>query len=166
MPAALPIPASGSTLSKAFCAASTASMLPSAQPRICSSTDSFVTPIPVNSTSLFLDGQEIQLLALKNGESAHATAVWIPGSRADLAYNKVSVVAGGSPPRLVGNTGSSGETQAGTSLSRARSGGRARGDSCRPCIHTRIHGRHCGPGHQGTGDGYTKSGLIRIIRYQ
>jgi glyoxylase-like metal-dependent hydrolase (beta-lactamase superfamily II) len=47
----------------------------------------------VNSTSLFLDGQEIQLLSLKDGESAHATAVWIPGSRAliagDLAYNKV-----------------------------------------------------------------------------
>lgn len=55
--------------------------------------DSFVTPKPVNSTSLFLDGQEIQLLSLKDGESAHATAVWIPGSRAliagDLAYNNV-----------------------------------------------------------------------------
>ncbi|HEV8644249.1 MAG TPA: MBL fold metallo-hydrolase [Burkholderiales bacterium] len=55
--------------------------------------DSFVTPKPVNSTSLFVDGQEIQLLPLKDGESAHATAVWIPGSRAliagDLAYNNV-----------------------------------------------------------------------------
>jgi glyoxylase-like metal-dependent hydrolase (beta-lactamase superfamily II) len=55
--------------------------------------DSFVTPKPVNSTSLFLDGQEIQLLSLRDGESAHATVVWIPGSRAliagDLAYNKV-----------------------------------------------------------------------------
>jgi glyoxylase-like metal-dependent hydrolase (beta-lactamase superfamily II) len=55
--------------------------------------DSFVTPEPVNSTSLFLDGQEIQLLSLKDGESVHATAVWIPGSRAliagDLAYNRV-----------------------------------------------------------------------------
>jgi glyoxylase-like metal-dependent hydrolase (beta-lactamase superfamily II) len=55
--------------------------------------DSFVTPKPVNSTSLFLDGQEIQLLSFKDGESAHATAVWIPGSRAliagDLAYNNV-----------------------------------------------------------------------------
>lgn len=55
--------------------------------------DSFVTPMPVNSTSLFLDGQEIQLHSLKDGESAHATAVWIPGSRAliagDLAYNNV-----------------------------------------------------------------------------
>jgi len=55
--------------------------------------DTFVTPKPVNSTSLFLDGQEIQLLSLKDGESAHATAVWIPGSRAliagDLAYNRV-----------------------------------------------------------------------------
>lgn len=55
--------------------------------------DSFVTPKPVNSTSLFVDGQEIQLLSFKDGESAHATAVWIPGSRAliagDLAYNNV-----------------------------------------------------------------------------
>lgn len=55
--------------------------------------DSFVTPQPVNSTSLFVDGQEIQLLSFKDGESAHATAVWIPGSRAliagDLAYNNV-----------------------------------------------------------------------------
>ena len=55
--------------------------------------DSFVTPKPVNSTSLFLDGQELQLLSFKDGESAHATAVWIPGSRAlitgDLAYNRV-----------------------------------------------------------------------------
>ncbi len=55
--------------------------------------DSFVTPKPMNSTSLFLEGQEIQLLSLKDGESSHATAVWIPGSRAliagDLAYNNV-----------------------------------------------------------------------------
>lgn len=55
--------------------------------------DSFVTPQPVNATSLFVDGDEIQLISLDGGESAHATVLWIPSTKAlftgDLAYNKV-----------------------------------------------------------------------------
>ena len=55
--------------------------------------DSFVTPQPVNATSLFVDGQEIQLLRFGPGESPHATALWIPATQAlltgDLTYNKV-----------------------------------------------------------------------------
>lgn len=55
--------------------------------------DSFVTPQPVNATSLFVDGQEIQLLRFGPGESPHATVLWIPATQAlltgDLTYNKV-----------------------------------------------------------------------------
>jgi glyoxylase-like metal-dependent hydrolase (beta-lactamase superfamily II) len=55
--------------------------------------DSFITPEPANTTSLFLDGQEIQLIRTNEGESAHATVLWIPGIRAliagDLVYNNV-----------------------------------------------------------------------------
>jgi glyoxylase-like metal-dependent hydrolase (beta-lactamase superfamily II) len=55
--------------------------------------DAFVVPEPITTTRLELEGHEIQLLAADRGESAHATLVWIPGSRAlvtgDLAYGKV-----------------------------------------------------------------------------
>lgn len=55
--------------------------------------DSFLTPKPINSTSLFLEGNEIQLLTMDGGESAHATVLWIPSTQAlltgDLTYNKV-----------------------------------------------------------------------------
>jgi glyoxylase-like metal-dependent hydrolase (beta-lactamase superfamily II) len=55
--------------------------------------DSFVTPAPVNATSLFVEGHEIQLLNLGGAESPHATALWIPSTKAlltgDLTYNHV-----------------------------------------------------------------------------
>jgi glyoxylase-like metal-dependent hydrolase (beta-lactamase superfamily II) len=55
--------------------------------------DSVVTPQPVSSTSLFIEGREIQLLAMDGGESAHATVLWIPSTKAliagDLTYNHV-----------------------------------------------------------------------------
>jgi glyoxylase-like metal-dependent hydrolase (beta-lactamase superfamily II) len=55
--------------------------------------DAFITPEPANTTSLFLDGHEIQLIGAGEGESAHATALWIPGIRAliagDLVFNNV-----------------------------------------------------------------------------
>jgi glyoxylase-like metal-dependent hydrolase (beta-lactamase superfamily II) len=55
--------------------------------------DSFVTPQPTDATSLFIEGKEIQLLAMDGGESAHTTVLWIPRTRAliagDLAYNQV-----------------------------------------------------------------------------
>jgi glyoxylase-like metal-dependent hydrolase (beta-lactamase superfamily II) len=52
-----------------------------------------VTPAPVSATSLFVDGNEVQLLTMDGGESPHATALWIPSTRAlltgDLIYNNV-----------------------------------------------------------------------------
>ena len=55
--------------------------------------DSFIVPTPVHSTSLFLEGNEIQLLTMDGGESAHATVLWIPSTQAlltgDLAYSNV-----------------------------------------------------------------------------
>jgi glyoxylase-like metal-dependent hydrolase (beta-lactamase superfamily II) len=55
--------------------------------------DSFVTPKPVDSTSLFIEGKEIQLSTMDGGESAHAVVLWIPTTKAllagDLAYNQV-----------------------------------------------------------------------------
>jgi glyoxylase-like metal-dependent hydrolase (beta-lactamase superfamily II) len=54
--------------------------------------DTFVTPQPLDSTSLFIEGNEIQLLSVDGGESAHATVLWIPGTKAlltgDLTYNQ------------------------------------------------------------------------------
>jgi glyoxylase-like metal-dependent hydrolase (beta-lactamase superfamily II) len=55
--------------------------------------DSFLTPAPVNATSLFIEGNEIQLLTMDGGESPHATVLWIPSTKAlltgDLTYNNV-----------------------------------------------------------------------------
>jgi glyoxylase-like metal-dependent hydrolase (beta-lactamase superfamily II) len=55
--------------------------------------DSFITPEPTNATSLFVEGQLIQLISADGSESPHAVVLWIPGIRAlitgDLAYNKV-----------------------------------------------------------------------------
>jgi len=55
--------------------------------------DSFVTPAPLDATSLFIEGNEIQLLSMDGGESAHATVLWIPTTRAlltgDLTYHDV-----------------------------------------------------------------------------
>jgi glyoxylase-like metal-dependent hydrolase (beta-lactamase superfamily II) len=55
--------------------------------------DAFITPEPLTASSLLLEGQEIQLLDMDGAESAHATALWIPSTRAlltgDLAYNGV-----------------------------------------------------------------------------
>jgi glyoxylase-like metal-dependent hydrolase (beta-lactamase superfamily II) len=55
--------------------------------------DSFIVPAPADATSLFLEGQEIQLISADAAESAHAVVLWIPSIRAlitgDLAYNKV-----------------------------------------------------------------------------
>ncbi len=55
--------------------------------------DTFVTPAPVDATSLFVEGNEIQLLTMDGGESPHATVLWIPSTKAlltgDLTYNNV-----------------------------------------------------------------------------
>jgi glyoxylase-like metal-dependent hydrolase (beta-lactamase superfamily II) len=55
--------------------------------------DTFVTPERISATSVFLEGNEIQLLSMPGGESEHATVLWIPSIRAvltgDLTYNKV-----------------------------------------------------------------------------
>ncbi|MGH8247486.1 MAG: MBL fold metallo-hydrolase, partial [Gammaproteobacteria bacterium] len=55
--------------------------------------DSFITPEPAHTTSLFIEGQEIQLISADAAESAHAVVLWIPSIRAlitgDLAYNSV-----------------------------------------------------------------------------
>ena len=55
--------------------------------------DGFITPAPINSTSLFLEGHEIQLLTLNGAESPHATVLWIPSTKAlltgDLVYSAV-----------------------------------------------------------------------------
>jgi glyoxylase-like metal-dependent hydrolase (beta-lactamase superfamily II) len=55
--------------------------------------DTFVVPQPITTDRLDLEGNSIRLLAADGGESAHATAVWVPGARAlltgDLAYNRV-----------------------------------------------------------------------------
>lgn len=55
--------------------------------------DGFVVPARAATTSLFLEGKEIQLISMPGGESEHATVLWIPSIRAvftgDLGYNKV-----------------------------------------------------------------------------
>lgn len=55
--------------------------------------DKFITPEPAHTTSLFVEGQEIQLISADGAESAHAVVLWIPSIRAlitgDLAYNNV-----------------------------------------------------------------------------
>lgn len=55
--------------------------------------DAFVTPQPLTAERLELEGQEVRLIGVDGGESAHATAVWVPGARAlltgDLAFNQV-----------------------------------------------------------------------------
>ncbi len=55
--------------------------------------DSFVVPAPVDSTSLSIEGNEIQLLTMDEGESAHATVLWVPSTKAlltgDLTYSNV-----------------------------------------------------------------------------
>jgi glyoxylase-like metal-dependent hydrolase (beta-lactamase superfamily II) len=55
--------------------------------------DTFITPEPVDATSLYVEGQEIRLIPADAAESLHAVALWIPGTRTlitgDLAYNKV-----------------------------------------------------------------------------
>lgn len=55
--------------------------------------DSILTPEPLHGDALYLEGHEIRLIHLHGHESAHATALWIPATRAlitgDLAYNGV-----------------------------------------------------------------------------
>ena len=51
--------------------------------------DDFITPAPANTTSLFIEGKEIQLIAAGEAEAAHTTVLWIPGSRALLAGDLV-----------------------------------------------------------------------------
>lgn len=55
--------------------------------------DGFITPQTLSAASMFIDGKEIRLLAFDGGESAHATALWIPSTKAliagDLVFNQV-----------------------------------------------------------------------------
>lgn len=55
--------------------------------------DAFVTPTPLDATALSIDGKEIRLLPMDGAESAHATVLWIPSTKAlltgDLTYNNV-----------------------------------------------------------------------------
>jgi len=55
--------------------------------------DSFVVPERLDAASLSVEGNEIQLLAMDGGESAHATVLWIPSTKAlltgDLTYHNI-----------------------------------------------------------------------------
>jgi glyoxylase-like metal-dependent hydrolase (beta-lactamase superfamily II) len=55
--------------------------------------ESIVVPQPLHTDALYLEGREIRLIATRDDESAHATVLWIPDTRAlltgDLAYNGV-----------------------------------------------------------------------------
>jgi glyoxylase-like metal-dependent hydrolase (beta-lactamase superfamily II) len=55
--------------------------------------DTFIVPEPITDDRLTLEGKEIRLLSADQGESAHATVLWIPSIRAlitgDVSYGKV-----------------------------------------------------------------------------
>jgi glyoxylase-like metal-dependent hydrolase (beta-lactamase superfamily II) len=55
--------------------------------------ESIVVPQPLHADALYLEGREIRLIATRDDESANATVLWIPDTRAlltgDLAYNGV-----------------------------------------------------------------------------
>ncbi len=55
--------------------------------------DDFVRPASIDAGPLFLEGEEIRLIEIGQADSAHATVLWLPGTRAllagDLVYSDV-----------------------------------------------------------------------------